>query len=268
MIKKMSTKSRRATITEENIEESRRLRAIWDRTPDRPSQAVFGETYNIGNQSAVGHFLNGTSALSMKAAKGFAKGLNCSIGEFSPRLAREAMDQLHALDKTWEVGAPRGVEIAGLEEKVTTRSTLPPDSLSIPEYNVAGRMGLGGLVLRDQPGVIHSWNVSPEWVQKNVRSHSGVQNLCIVTGFGDSMKGMFNPGDPLLVDKGVTTVELDAVYFFRVEGEGFIKRLQRIPGEGIRVISTNKEYETWTIKKGMEFQVLARVLRVWEGTDL
>jgi phage repressor protein C with HTH and peptisase S24 domain len=124
-----------------------------------------------------------------------------------------------------------------------------------------------GLLLRDQPGVIQSWGVSREWVEKNVRSHTGVQNLCIVTGFGDSMKGMFNSGDPLIIDRGVNSVEGDAVYFFRVENEGFIKRLQRVPGEGLRVLSENKKYETWTIKAGMDFEVFGRVIKAWQGED-
>ena len=85
-----------------------------------------------------------------------------------------------------------------------------------------------GLELRDQPGVIQSWNVSPEWLQRTSGA-SSPKNLCIVTGFGDSMRPMFNPGDPLIVDRGVQAVEYDAIYFFRVGSEGFIKRLQRIP---------------------------------------
>lgn len=125
-----------------------------------------------------------------------------------------------------------------------------------------------GVVLKDQPGVIQSWRVSQEWLQKNVRSCSATSNLVIVTGFGDSMRPMFNPGDPLLVDTGVQSVEFDAVYFFRVDDEGFIKRLQRIPGEGIRVLSANRDhYDPWTIKKGMDFQVFGRVLKVWCSED-
>ena len=141
-----------------------------------------------------------------------------------------------------------------------------PDELVIPEFNTGGSMGVG-LVLRDQPGIIRGWAVNEEWINKNVKSHSGAENLCIVTGFGDSMKGMFNPGDPLLVDRGVVSVDYDAVYFFRVDGEGFIKRLQRIPGEGIRAISANKEYESWTIKQDMDFEVFGRVLKAWQGED-
>lgn len=146
------------------------------------------------------------------------------------------------------------------------RGKSKPDEFVIPEFNTGGAMG-NGLLLRDQPGVIRGWSVNNEWVQKNVKSHTGASNLCIVTGFGDSMKGMFNPGDPLLVDRGVTIVEYDAVYFFRVDNEGFIKRLQRIPGEGIRVLSENKKYESWTIKPGMDFEVFGRVLKAWQGED-
>ena len=79
------------------------------------------------------------------------------------------------------------------------------------------------------------------------------------------MLGMFNPGDPLLVDKGVTRCDVDGVYFFSVDGEGFIKRLQRIPGEGILVISENKKYRDWTIKPRMRLTVFAKVLIAWEG---
>lgn len=120
-----------------------------------------------------------------------------------------------------------------------------------------------GVLLRDQPGVIKSWTVTLEWLAKNIKSHTGHKNLNIVTGFGDSMRPMFNPGDPIVIDLGVTTVDFDGIYFFRVGNEGFLKRLQRIPGEGLRVISENKAYESWTIKPDMDFEVFGRVLKVW-----
>lgn len=136
----------------------------------------------------------------------------------------------------------------------------------IPQFETGGSMG-SGLMLRDQPGIIENWSVSAEWLSKNVPHHTSPRNLAIVTGFGDSMKGMFNPGDPLLIDVGVTSCDFDGVYFFRVGEEGFIKRLQRIPGEGILAISENKAYRDWTIKPDMDFQVFGRVLKVWESMD-
>jgi len=137
----------------------------------------------------------------------------------------------------------------------------------IHQYDVAGSMGTG-LLLRDQPGIIRSLNVSREWVEKNVPYYTAVENLAIVTGFGDSMLGMFNPGDPLLVDRGITKADVDGVYFFRVGDEGFIKRLQRIPGQGIVVISENPKYRDWTITPDMDFQVMAKVLIAWDGQKL
>ena len=159
-------------------------------------------------------------------------------------------------------------------------STVMPgsDTVHIPQYRISGLINKEGasrafsgsgtrLLLRDQPGVITDMRVTTEWLDKNAHGFSSPRNLCIVTGFGDSMRPIFNPGDPLLVDTGVTTVMFDSVYFFRIEGEGFVKRLQRIPGEGLRVLSSNAAYESWTIKPDMDFEVLGRVIKAWVSED-
>lgn len=88
---------RRGTVTEENIEEAARLKAIYERrksegalkAKNANSQGAFGLMFEIGNQGAVWQFLNGHTALSLKAAAGFSKGLDCDIADFSPRLAKE-----------------------------------------------------------------------------------------------------------------------------------------------------------------------------------
>lgn len=85
----MTTSNRKATITDEHREEARALKAIWDKQKPT-SQKEFAKEFGIGSQAAVSGFLAGTSALSMKAAIGFATGLDCRIEEFSPRLAASA----------------------------------------------------------------------------------------------------------------------------------------------------------------------------------
>lgn len=102
------------------------------------------------------------------------------------------------------------------------------EGIKILQFDTGGAMG-HGVVLRDQPGVIKSWTVSDSWLQQNVHRISSAKNLCIVTGFGPSMQPLFNPGDPLLVDRGASRADVDGVYFFRVGQEGFVKQLQRIP---------------------------------------
>lgn len=91
--------NKKGKVTDEHREEARRLKEIWDATYDTRkasklhTQAAFGAEFGIGGQAVVGFFLSGHTALSLKAAKGFAKGLNCLIADFSPRLA--------ALESSW-----------------------------------------------------------------------------------------------------------------------------------------------------------------------
>lgn len=142
------------------------------------------------------------------------------------------------------------------------------EDLKIVQYDTGGAMG-GGLVLEEQPpGHIKAWHVDHEWLRLNVRHHTGVKNLCIVTGFGPSMKPRFNPGDPLLMDRGVTKVDHDGIYFFRVGDQGFIKQLQRIFTENglvIRVKSFNPDFDPWEIRSGMDFEVFGKILTVWKS---
>lgn len=86
---------KRGKVTPENRAESAKLRALWDahKAKTRISQGAFGAEYDIGGQSAVGNMLNAEAAISLKAARGFAKGLGCKIADFSERLA--------ALDTAW-----------------------------------------------------------------------------------------------------------------------------------------------------------------------
>lgn len=153
-----------------------------------------------------------------------------------------------------------------LNAEAMSTTTSTSDIVINQYHDIRGAMG-SGLVLRGESGQITGWKVTPDWLHKNVPTNTGNKNLAIVTGYGDSMRGMFNSGDPLLVDAGVKNLEDDGVYFFRVGDEGFIKTLQRIPGEGIRVISENKKYETWTITKDMDFEVFGRVLKVWKSEE-
>lgn len=143
----------------------------------------------------------------------------------------------------------------------------------IVQYDVSGGMDTRGKLMleAEQPGVIRSWKVDREWLDLNVRTYTSLQNLCIVTGFGPSMKGMFNPGDPLLMDRGVNRVDHEGVYFFRVGDEGYIKILQRVPefdgpGFSLRVISKNPDFPPYDISpKNPHFHVIGKILTVWKS---
>lgn len=143
----------------------------------------------------------------------------------------------------------------------------PPD-LVITEYDTGGAMGHGYALEENPPGHIKAWRVTPEWLRMNVPVYSSLANLCIVTGFGPSMKPRYNPGDPLLCDRGFNKVDSDGVYFFRVDGHGFIKQLQRIPTENgliLRAKSFNPDYDPFDITSKMDFEVFGKILTVWRS---
>lgn len=52
------------------------------------TQEEFGQKFGIGTQGMVWQYLNGWSPLNFEAAAKFAKGLNCTIADISPPMAR------------------------------------------------------------------------------------------------------------------------------------------------------------------------------------
>ncbi|WP_199851900.1 S24 family peptidase [Variovorax sp. PMC12] len=176
------------------------------------------------------------------------------------------------------LAASEWARISGEAPPPATQSSSSPsvsgDEVVIVQYDVAGGMDTRGKLLleAEPPGIIKSWKVDREWLQLNVRSYTSLANLCIVTGFGPSMKGMFNPGDPLLMDRGVNRVDHEGVYFFRVGDEGYIKILQRVPefnGPGfvLRVISKNKDdFPPYDISpKNPHLHIIGKILTVWKS---
>lgn len=198
--------------------------------------------------------------------------------------ARVDQSAISNIERGVAVGSTKLVQIAAVlgvtaewlltgEQETHTNIIVEPKAnystkqqFTILQYDTGG-MGGKGLVLRDQPGVIEQWTVNKDWLRANLPHYSAAKSLAIVTGFGDSMPEVYSPGDPVLVDTGVTQCDHDGIYFFRVGDEGFIKRLQRIPGQGIRVLSQNPEYEAWTVTPDMDFAVMGKVLRAWTGKN-
>lgn len=268
---------KRASMPSELKAEAERLKAIWNSRPHR-TQAEFGDAYGLGNQSNVGHYLNGRSRLNFTAAAAFAKELGCQIADFSPRLAAQfakispietQRPQPPSFAEHTAGGAFGHFPVAGDSSAATRDSS---DELSIPQYETGSRISEGNLVLEGkQPGMIKSWRVDLAWLRMNVRHYTSVQNLCIVTGFGPSMRPRFNPGDPLLMDKGITSMDVDGVYFFRIGDSGYIKQLQRIPSERgtiYRAKSYNPDYEPFDITAKMDFQVFGKILTIWKSEQV
>lgn len=185
----------------------------------------------------------------------FAREIEIEFG-----LARYALD------------APMG-DCSGKESNVIPINSRnkPSDSrfITISHLDVAGSMGQGR-VPPDHIEVIRDITVSLDWLRTQGLNYSKVENLAIIDGDGDSMEGTFSNGDSLLVDRGITEIRTDAIYVFTLDGDLFIKRLQRMIGGSLRMISDNPVYPALVIE-GEQLErvhIQARVLLVWNARKL
>lgn len=136
----------------------------------------------------------------------------------------------------------------------------------VPRLDVTGSMGHGSAQPDGYVDIIERMSVSADWVRQSLNV-SNPNNLAIITGRGDSMESTFTDGDLLLVDRGVNELRMDAVYVMAIEGDLYIKRIQRQPGGVVVMISDNPRYAPIEIKPAEldGFRVLARVLLVWNA---
>lgn len=236
----MATDHRRAKTTPETHEEARKLRAIWDAAQNKPSQAVFGERNNIGSQSAVALFLNGTTPLSLKAANGFAVGLGCRVADFSPRLA---------------------AEIDGLREGQT-----PPDDdefAQVRRVDVKVSAGRGALVFEEP-------SRSALTFRRSFLKEIGVtpSNAVIMSVKGHSMDPTLPDGAVILVNTAAKNVINGKIYAFRQDGALFVKRMSRTPDGGYLAASDNTDRDQFPdmtiVAYDQDFEIIGRAR--WMGT--
>lgn len=91
--------ARRAKITDEHRAEATKLREIFveaqaaaKKAGNPFTQQQFAEDYGFGSQSLLWQYLYARIPLNLKTAFAFARGLNCRVVDFSPRLAAMGPD--------------------------------------------------------------------------------------------------------------------------------------------------------------------------------
>lgn len=202
-------------------EESSKLFEIWTRNKT-VSQAKFGEKYKIGGQAAVGQFLNGDTALSFKAARGFAAGLGCSISDFSPRLAKEA--ELNAQFSTQPPPLQNDVKERNGPIYLINNADYP--SIRRVRFKLsAGAHGFAVDYVDDDAAPIV---FQRKWFEGHGYSPDKLLAASVANG---SMEPGLYDGDTVVVNTADTDVKDGLVYAMNYEGELVIKRLVRDAGQ-------------------------------------
>jgi len=103
-----------------------------------------------------------------------------------------------------------------------------------------------GFPNKDYPDVIRYIDINKEWIRDNLRINP--KNTSIITIHGDSMSPTFEDKDIVIFDSSIKVFQGDGIYVFTIDGETKIKRLQRLIGNRLAVISDNSFYQTETIE--------------------
>lgn len=90
-------------------------------------------------------------------------------------------------------------------------------------------------------------------------------NLVCLRVDGDSMMGLLEDGDTVMIDQSRNMLEGEGVYVVLLDDHLYAKRLQRQFDGSVLIISHNKEYKEMTVPKDRlaELQIIGRV--VWAG---
>ncbi|WP_095111702.1 S24 family peptidase [Pseudomonas sp. Irchel 3H7] len=241
--------------------------------------------------AAVAMYLNGTNPLNAKFAAVLSRLLGVPVERFSKRLAREisgltsvaeapsastlsAADMVRAmLDKQGKgltdtarqrlMAAAEADDAGGAIEIDYYRPGVVGDEVWIAHYDVRAAMG-GGQIPHDYPEMLQDVRVSPQHLREMGVEFKEHFHLKMVTGWGQSMAPTIKHRDPLLVDISIREFVGDGIYMFSWEGHLYIKRLQWLGDEQIRMISDNDRHPPQTIRADETF-IQARVLLVWNA---
>lgn len=87
---------------------------------------------------------------------------------------------------------------------------------------------------------------------------------CIINTCGESMYPTIIGGsDKLLIDLSKRDIYDGKIYLIRFDNTIFVKRLQKLPNNQLKIISDNKEYESYTVDlndNSINFDIIGRVL--------
>ncbi|MCD8522594.1 MAG: S26 family signal peptidase [Saccharospirillaceae bacterium] len=151
----------------------------------------------------------------------------------------------------------------------TTNKQNSADSFSdryalIPLYNVSAAAGHGAVVEHEE--VVDSLAFKREWISQTLNATPA--DLYLINVQGESMTPTLHPGDVILVDRrNGENITTDGIYVIRMGDSLLVKRIQRLPGQKLRISSDNPAYQPFELKideaASDELAIIGRV--VWSG---
>lgn len=157
-------------------------------------------------------------------------------------------------EKLEKIAKHFGVTMPYLDYGVGEVLPVGNDSEKLEQLEVYASAGRSGYINRDFPEVIRSIEIPKERIYE-LFGRKNLDGIRIMNVDGDSMMPTLNPRDLLFIDAKVDHFNGDGVYVFCFEDATFVKRLQRVKGRRLAVISDNDRYPPFTIEENEMFEL-------------
>ncbi|MDP2549471.1 helix-turn-helix transcriptional regulator [Oceanobacter sp. 4_MG-2023] len=157
---------------------------------------------------------------------------------------------------------PKTVSEAHQAAKIDEES-IHDEYAFIPGYNIQVSAGHGALA--ESETISRKLAFRRKWLKfKGLHE----KNLVVVFAKGDSMEPTISDNDTIMVDTSNNSPQDGRMYVIRVDGHLVVKRTSLVPGQGVLLISDNKDYPPNLVKfdtSNPDLEVIGRV--VWVGKD-
>ena len=137
------------------------------------------------------------------------------------------------------------------------------DFVFVPRYDVFAAAGHGYPVESETPLFYMAFR--RYWIENYITKD--ITKLSVISVKGDSMEGVLNDGDNILVNHAATTPR-DGLFVLRINNDLMVKRVQSLPGK-LLITSANPAYAPFEIDLAEMGENLAIIGRVeWFGRTI
>ena len=120
-----------------------------------------------------------------------------------------------------------------------------------------------GVEMIEHPSVVTKMEIQEEWAQRTFGGD--LSRIMLITARGTSMSGTIENGDVLFVDSTVREYDGEGIYVITRGREVLVKRLQKLHGNRLEIISDNPNNRSETLDETQanEVFICGRVLKAW-----
>ncbi len=140
--------------------------------------------------------------------------------------------------------------------------TTKPDYISFDLLNTEAAAG-DGREMTEFPEVVQRVNVLESWARTALGGD--LSHIKLISARGTSMQGTIENGDVLFVDSSIHAFDGDGIYVIARGSDVLVKRLQKLHGDILAIISDNRAYksEELTGEEASSVTICGRVLAAW-----